>query len=117
MIMQDILIPNFKQGNYSAGILQAVQALDTMARGRTVRKPVPAWYPWAFWGGLLLLVGVGISLIRSGRKGWGWALLGIVGAILVALLFTSSSGRARSSPGGRSFGGGFGGGGGAIGSW
>ena len=40
MVMQDIIVPNFKNGNYSAGVLQGVRALDTMARGQTVRKPV-----------------------------------------------------------------------------
>lgn len=40
MIMNDIMIPNFKKGDYSSAILQGVQALDAMARGQSVRKPV-----------------------------------------------------------------------------
>ncbi|HKW32732.1 MAG TPA: TPM domain-containing protein [Candidatus Acidoferrum sp.] len=73
MIMQDIMVPNFKKGDYSSGILQGVEALDTMARGNTVRKPVSR-APWLMVLGLIALgVGVGVSLIRSGHAGWGWA--------------------------------------------
>ena len=114
MIMSDIIIPNFKKGNYSAGTLQGVQALETMARGQFVRKPVPWWQPLVFWGLLALGIGVAISLIRSGNKGWGWGLLALIFAIIVGLLLSAARGGGR---GGGSFGGGSGGGGGATGSW
>lgn len=111
MIMSDIIIPNFKKGDYSAGILQGVQALETMARGQFVRKPQPWWQPWLFWGLLALGIGVAVSLIRSGNKGWGWGLLAFIFAIVVGVLLAGRGG------GGSSFGGGSGGGGGATGSW
>lgn len=119
MIMNDIMIPNFKKGAYSAGILQGVQALDTMARGKSVRKPVVWWKVFLFIGGIVLGIAVAINLIRTGRKGWGWALLAAIFAILVAVLvaMARSGGRSGGGGGGRSFGGGFSGGRGATGSW
>ena len=114
MIMNDIIVPNFKQGKFSAGILQGVQALDTMVRGSTVVSPRQRQQMWIFWGAMILGVALAISLIRSGRAGWGWALLGILGAILVAVLVAAMRGGGGGSG---SFGGGSGGGGGATGSW
>jgi uncharacterized protein len=112
MTMDDIIVPNFKKGSYSEGILQGVQALDTMARGQSVRKPV-AWGPLLVVVGMVLLgVGAAISLIRSGHQGWGWALLAAIFAIIVGLLAIASR-----LPSGESFGGGSSGGGGATGSW
>ena len=58
MVMDDIIVPNFKKGDYSAGILQGVRALETMARGQTVRKPV-SWAPLLL---LLEFVGLGVFL-------------------------------------------------------
>ncbi len=113
MIMQEIIIPNFKSGDFSAGILQGVQALDTMARGLPVRPPVPMWKVWLVVGGMVAAGFIGVSLIRSGRKGWGWLILGILFAMIAGILFASL----RGGGGGGSFGGGRGGGGGATGSW
>jgi uncharacterized protein len=112
MIMDDIIIPNFKKGDYSAGILQGVQALETMARGQVVRKPVPWTQLLLVLGLIALTVGVAISLIRSGHQGWGWALLALLFALIVGLLAIASR-----MPSGGSFGGGSSGGGGATGSW
>jgi uncharacterized protein len=112
MVMDDIIVPNFKKGSFSEGILQGVRALDTMARGQTVQKPV-AWGPLLVVVGLVLLgVGAGISLIRSGHQGWGWALLAAIFALIVGLLAIASH-----LPSGESFGGGSSDGGGATGSW
>ena len=113
MIMDDIIIPNFKKGDYSAGILQGVQALESMARNQTVHKPVPWLQICLALAGIGLAVGVAVSLIRSGHQGWGWALLGILFAIIAGVLYVA----AKLPSGGGSFGGGSGGGGGATGSW
>lgn len=116
MIMNDIIVPNFKKGDYSAGILQGVQALDTMARGQHVRKAV-SWTPILFILGLIVLGGcVGVSLIRSGHAGWGWALIAAIGALIAVILWLARFGKSDSSSG-ESYGGGSGGGGGATGSW
>ncbi len=68
---------------------------------------------WVFVGLFALGVGAAISLIKSGRKGWGWALLAALGVILFFVLRTAMS---QSGSGG-AFGGGSSGGGGASGSW
>jgi uncharacterized protein len=112
MVMEKIIIPNFKKGDYSTGILQGVQALETMARGQTVKVPRPWYQPWLTLGLFALGIVVAISLIRNGKKGWGWALLAVLFAILVFVLVAAAR-----SGGGGSFGGGSGGGGGATGSW
>ncbi len=38
-IMQDLIIPEFKDGDYSAGITSGVTGLDKMARGEKIPKP------------------------------------------------------------------------------
>lgn len=85
------------------------------------------------WTGILLGLGLAaaalvvVSLIRTGRQGWGWAVSGIVLILLVALLWAAkmlwlgamillSLNRERSWCGSL-FGGGFVAGGGAIGRW
>jgi uncharacterized protein len=117
-IMQDQIVPRFKEGDFSGGIVAGVAALDKLARG--LELPSPYRPPWqiALWvGGILLSVVVGISLIRSGQKGWGWAFLAFAATLLFFLLkaIASSSAQSGSSSGG--FGGGSSGGGGATGSW
>lgn len=115
-IMNEIIVPNFKKGDYSTGILQGVQALDTMARGQHVRKAV-SWTPILLILGLIVLgVCVAVSLIRSGHAGWGWALIAAIGALIAAVLWLARFGKSDSSSG-ESYGGGSGGGGGATGSW
>jgi uncharacterized protein len=131
MIMNEIIVPNFKQGNYSAGILEGVQGLETMVRGELMMSPSEKRQTWIFLAVMAGGIFLGVSLIRSGRTGWGWAVLAMVGAVLVAVLVGafSSRGRNRDSWGdsggfgsggfgdGGGFGGGSGGGGGATGSW
>lgn len=116
MIMDDIIVPNFKRGDYSAGILQGVNALGTMVQGQTVRKPL-WWLPLVLVLTLVVAgVVVGISLIRNGQAGWGWALIAGIGAIVVWLIAIASR-LPKSSGDGESYGGGSSGGGGASGSW
>jgi uncharacterized protein len=113
-VMDDLIIPAFKKGRFSQGILDGVRGLDAMARDLQLPKPKRAWWqPLIFIGLFALGVGVAISLIKSGRKGWGWALLAALGVILFFVLRTAIS---QSGSGG-SFGGGSSGGGGATGSW
>ena len=108
-IMQQLIIPKFKQGNYSQGILEGVNGIDAMIRGLNLPKPTRPW--WFFPAIIACVIFIGLlirCLIKNGRNGWCWAFLVIVGLILLFLLKTS----ARSG-----LGGGSGGGGGATGSW
>lgn len=87
MIMNDIMVPSFKKNDYSRGILQGVQALDTMARGHSVRKAV-SWTPLLLIGGLIVLgLCVAVSLIRRGHAGWGWTLIAAIGALIAAIMW------------------------------
>ena len=126
-IMDEQIIPQFKQGNFSAGITAGAESLEKMARGLELPKPAaipaPWWQPWLMAGLLVLAVVSIISLIRSGNRGWawlGWGLaLGLVGTIIYQLLNnnSNSSGSSGGYSGGSFGGGGFSGGGGSSGSW
>jgi uncharacterized protein len=136
-IMDEIIVPHFKKGDFSGGILAGVEALDKMARGLKLPSQGAGGHlgagesgppsPWAIVA-LVAVAGVAIftivSLIRSGGHGWGWLLwagvFSLLGVILYQLMSNSFRGGGGGSGGdysGGSFGGGFSGGGGASGSW
>jgi len=127
-IMQGEIIPAFKAGDYAGGVEDGANALMREFAG--VRFGVN-WSLILLLAGLPVLCLVAYSLFKSGRRGWGWVVVGLIGVVLLLLfrgLFVTvktlaeNSGRGSSSgwsSGG--FGGGFGGGssggGGASGSW
>lgn len=119
-IMDGWIIPNFKAGDFSGGIIKGVQALDSMVRtGKVPTPPLPVWV-WPAGGGLGVFIFFLIrDLIMHGFAGWGWAFLRGLGRFAIQVLSSSgSSGSSRSSGGGGGFsGGGSSGGGGASGSW
>jgi uncharacterized protein len=121
-IMDEQIVPRFKQGDYPAGILAGVKALDQMARGKAL-PPAPRSTGSIVWPIVLgvLAVFTVVSLIRRGTIGWAWVfwagVFGLLGLILSAWLNSGRSGSSSGSFGGGSFGGGFSGGGGASGSW
>jgi len=113
-IMDRILVPAFKKGDYSGGIRDGANALDKMARGLALPKPkTPWWIIPLFMLGIAAVIGVIVSLFKSGRSGWGWALIAGLGVLIFFILRSAASSRGS----GGSFGGGFSGGGGASGSW
>ena len=119
-IMDEFMIPRFKSGDFSGGIVAGVEALDKMARDLELpTRPRPTWHYIAAAVFVGLAVFTVISLIRRGASGWAWllwaAVFGIVGTILYQMATSRSSGGGGFSGG--SFGGGFSGGGGASGSW
>lgn len=109
-IMNNFIIPEFKESNFSNGILSGTKALDTLARGIELPKQeLPKWFYPLLIITILSIVGIAFSLFKSGRRGWGWAFLAGIGFLIWMLL--------RSSGSNSGFGGGSGGGGGASGSW
>lgn len=119
-IMDEQIIPNFKQGQFSTGIVAGVEALDKMARKLELpTRPRPLWHYAVVAGAIGLAIFTFVSLYRRGSSGWAWLFWGVVFAIVGAILYQMMTNRGRSGGGfgGGSFGGGFSGGGGASGSW
>ena len=113
-IMDELIVSSFKRGDFSTGIADGVRGLDAMARGLALPKPkTPWWFLPVILGGFVLMVVLIVNLFRTGRKGWAWALLAVLGVVLFFLIRTML---ANSGSGG-GFGGGSSGGGGATGSW
>lgn len=113
-IMDHLIVPAFRRGEMSRGILTAVKGFDAMGRGRRLPGEssfgwlIPAalapgdqpwWIPLALVAGVLAIVGAVISLARSGRKGLAWAVVGFVGAILLSRVIAMATGRDSSDSG------------------
>lgn len=117
-IMDDFIIPRFKEGNFSGGIVAGVEALDKMARKLELpSKPRSAKdfiVPVIFFG---LAIFTAVSLYRRGSSGWAWLFWVGVFTVLWYVLRKMAESRSSGGFGGGSFGGGFSGGGGASGSW
>jgi uncharacterized protein len=138
-IMNNVIIPQFKRGDYSSGITQGVEALDRMARdlqlpnahqtasgfhqGIPNARPVTPYYrpenrhsnDWLLPA---ILIGLGlftiVSFCRNGSNGFAWMFWGVIFSLLGAILYgllTSHGHRSRGFfSGGGSFGGSSGGG-------
>jgi len=121
-IMEEQIIPRFKQGDYSGGIVAGVESLDKMARDLQLPSRPHSSSEYIIPAVMIgLAVFTIVSLIRRGSSGWAWlfwaGLLGVVGAILYDMARSSSHNSGGGGFSGGSFGGGFSGGGGASGSW
>ena len=119
-VMDRLILPAFRTGELSAGILNGVRGFDAM--GRQLAMPSadrPAWVPAAllveglddpWWtlpalvGGVLIVVVGLVSLVRSGRKSWAWAAAALIFGLVLARFFGGSAEASGS-------------GGGATGSW
>jgi len=120
LIMQNAVVPEFRNGNHAAGIEKGVKAIIV----EFTDYRVGVNWPLIIIPGLIVIAAiVAISLFRSGRKGWGWVVVGLILMLLLILLralkeatrFGKSSGWSAGGLGG--FGGGFSSGGGATGRW
>jgi uncharacterized protein len=115
-IMQNVIIPQFKNGDYPGGIVGGTEAIIEEFAGMQVT------FPWRIVGiaiaGLICLI-IGISCIKSGKRGWGYVFIGlaIILFLLAVYLFFEMLKHSNTSGGSGGFGGGSSGGGGATGSW
>jgi len=120
-IMDEQIIPQFKAGQFSAGIVAGVTSLDRMGRDLELPRVPRPWSHYALVIGFIgLAVFTAVSLFRRGASGWAWILWGVVFSVLGTILYSMLTSSGNSSGGGYSggsFGGGFSGGGGASGSW
>jgi len=121
-IMDKVIIRRFRLDKFSEGIREGVIGMDAMARGSALPSAfLPKWVAALIYFIAAIAICffgfLGVSLIKSGRKGWGWTALGFAVAFLLFLLKAmSNSSNGGYSNGGFS-GGGSSGGGGASGSW
>jgi len=110
-IIDEKMIPYFKTNDYSRGIYEGARGVI-----EKVTKKVSwfSFYKWHILIAILIIVCIfaGISCMRSGKKGWGWAFF-VAAGILIFFLFKMIA-KGKSSSG---FGGGSSFGGGASGSW
>jgi len=122
-IMRTIIIPNFKDENYPKGITDGTEAI--IEEFANMRIGFPWYLVWMGLAAIVLLIS-GISLIRNGKKGWGYVFVGLAIVIILFVIFAAiriiqhlptdnSSGWSSGGSGG--FGGGSSGGGGATGGW
>jgi uncharacterized protein len=112
-IMQSLIVPAFRRGDYSTGISDGVRGLDAMARGLQLPRPTAPWWFWpVLIGGAIFLGALIYNLFKSGKSGWAWALIAALAVLIYFLLRTAAAGGS-----GGGFGGGSSGGGGATGSW
>jgi len=119
-IMGEQIIPRFKAGAFSAGIVAGVEALDAMAREKQLPAAPISWKKVLLIAAFIALaIFTVVSLIRRGSSGWAWLFWGVVLSVLGFLLYQMLTRRGGGGGGfgGGSFGGGFSGGGGATGSW
>jgi uncharacterized protein len=122
-IVDDVIVPRFKKDDYAGGITEGVRAI--MREFARVRMGTN----WTLIGMIVavpVLGAVAYSLFRSGKRGWGWVVVGLIVVLVLAIIRTlltvsrhlprgSSSGWSSGGLGG--FGGGSSSGGGASGSW
>jgi len=120
-VMNGMIVPAFRKGEFSSGILAGVRGFDAMGRQRNLPlRTQPWWLPPAldinaleldlqlegdWWvlpafavGGLVLLIGV-ISVTRRGRKSWAWVAAAFVFGIVLSRIFGGSA-EADASEGG-----------------
>ena len=122
-IMDNVIVPAFKKREYSTGIQDGVKAIAREFANVRIGFP---WHILLLALGVPVLLLVGISLIKNGKRGWGWAVVGLAAVLLLLVVYLvlqalkhmpRSSSDSWSSGGIGGFGGGSSGGGGATGSW
>lgn len=122
-IMDGVLVPAFRKGEYADGITDGVKAVLLEFANLRI-----GWN----WPLIIVLCSIPVlglvafSLFKNGKRGWGWVFLGIILILILIAIWllrqayrhrANSSSGSWSSGGLGGFGGGFSGGGGATGSW
>jgi uncharacterized protein len=123
-VMNTLIIPQFRDGRYSEGVLAGVRGMNAMARGLELPVPAtPVWVLFAAFGVFVTVSGGMFSLLYSGKTGYAWVLLAALAALLLLLARSvhvqggTRGGGGGGGAGGGGFRGGSSGGGGATGRW
>jgi uncharacterized protein len=115
--MDGVIVPKFKNADYEGGITEGVKAIAK--EFANVRIGIN-------WTLIILLIAVPVlgivaySLFKSGKRGWGWVVVGILIVVvlfIIFILYQAVRAMPKTAGGAGGFGGGFSGGGGATGSW
>ena len=78
-IMDERIVPEFKQGDFNGGISAGVEALEAMARGKELPTVPRPWWHYAMVVGFIgLAIFTVVSMIRRGASGWAWLFWGVV---------------------------------------
>lgn len=84
-VMDRLILPAFRRGDLSQGIVDGVHGFDAMGRGLALpTTPQPWWLIPTIAAGALVLVGAIISFGRSGRRSLAWGAAAFVGGILLS---------------------------------
>lgn len=100
-IVDALMVPRFKRGDWAEGFVAGVAGLDAMARDAAVPARYRAPVSNAVVLGTVLLMGLAaftaISLIRRGSSGWAWLFWGALFVVVFFLLrgLAESRGRRR----------------------
>jgi uncharacterized protein len=115
-VMEQLILPAFRRGDYAAGIADGIRGLDAMVRGLNLPPPARPWWhvPAMILAGVVVIAAI-VNLIRAPRTGWAWITAASMGTLLLGAW--RSRGRHSGSQGRGSFRGGSSRGGGATGSW
>jgi uncharacterized protein len=110
-VIDENMIPYFKTDEYSRGIFEGSRGVIEKI---TQKVSWYSFYKWHILIGLLIIVCIfaGISCMRAGKSGWGWAFFAAAGMLIFFIFSLLMSGKSSSG-----FGGGSSFGGGASGSW
>ena len=119
-VMNRLILPAFRKGELSEGILNGVRGFDAMGRRLDLPTNQPWWIPRAlrldalpldalgepWWalpalvaGGLVVLVGL-IAIAKGGRKSWAWAAAAFIFGLVLSRIFGGGSAEASDSGGG-----------------
>ena len=122
-IMNNVIVSEFKKGDYVAGITNGTEAI--ILEFANMRVGFPWYIVWVVVGAVISLI-IGLSLIKNGKKGWGYVFIGFAIVLFLLALYLivqifkhmpSDNSDSWSSGGMGGFGGGSSGGGGATGGW
>lgn len=100
-IMDALILPAFRRGDFSQGILDGVRGFDALGRGLALpTSPRPWWFFPAIAAGGLVLIGAVVSFGRGGRKSLAWAAAAFVGGIFLSQVIAWARGGGDSDAGG-----------------
>jgi uncharacterized protein len=87
-IMNDSILPELKQGNFSAGIMKGTHGLDALARQLPLAETgqLPSWTTPVGFVAVLFMIAAILSWFKNRQYGWAGRLLGLLSSALSFIL-------------------------------